>query len=187
MPRRDAHPAAVFQRHGRRGADQAPLIAQAADEPLGRLGDIVAREDADHRIEAGKLVEEFFFLPLGETAGDDHAARPPGFFQIEHLADDPIRLLARGIDEGAGVDDDEIGPLRLGNELPAVLAQQPEHPLAIDEILRAPQADHRERAAAIGIGGLKWKQLRSGADGGTGGRGGGINDWQRAHVRPWPR
>ena len=61
-------------------------------------------------------------MPLGEAAGDDHAARPPGFFQIEHLADDPIRLLPRGIDEGAGVDDDEIGPLGLGDQLPAVLA-----------------------------------------------------------------
>jgi hypothetical protein len=42
----------------RRGAKQAPLIAQAADEPLGGLCDVVARENTDHRIEAGKLVEE---------------------------------------------------------------------------------------------------------------------------------
>ena len=187
VPGRDAHPAAILERHRRRRAEDAPLVPQAADEALGRLGDIVAREDADHRIEPGKLVEELFFLPLGEAASDDHAASSPRLLQVEHLADDPIRLLPGGIDEGAGVDDDQIGAVGPGDELPAILPQQSEHPLAVNEVLRAPQADHREGAAAIGIRGLEWEQLRRPAAGGADGRGGWIDDWQRAHVRPSPR
>ena len=45
------------------------------------------------------------------------------------------------LDEAAGVDDDEIGPVGLVHQLVAVELQQAEHPLAVDEVLRAAEAD----------------------------------------------
>ena len=59
------------------------------------------------------------------------------------------RLGPGPLDEAAGVDDDEIGPVRLADQLVAVELQQAEHPLAIDEVLRAAEAD--EGVGAFGV------------------------------------
>ena len=48
----------------------------------------------------------------------------------------PQRLLPGRVDEPAGVDDDQVGPLGVGHERVAVLGQQAEHPLGIDQVLR---------------------------------------------------
>ena len=150
VPRRDPHPARVVEGAGGGGAKDAPLVAKAADEPFGRAGDLVPREDADHGIHSGQFGEQRLLLPLGETAGHDHAAGAARPLQVEHLVDRRIRLLAGGVDEGAGVHDHDVGALRLADELPAVLAEQAEHPLAVDEVLRAAEAHHGKRAAAGG-------------------------------------
>ena len=150
VPRCDPHAARVVEGAGGRGAKDAPLIAEAADEPFGRAGDLVPREDADHGIHSGQFGEQRLFLPLGQAAGHDHTPRAARPLQVEHLVDRGIRLLAGGVDEGAGVHDHDVGALRLADELPAVLAEQAEHPLAIDEVFRAAEADHGKRAAAGG-------------------------------------
>ena len=42
VPRRDPHAAGVVERPGGRGAENAPLVSEAADEPFGCAGDLVA-------------------------------------------------------------------------------------------------------------------------------------------------
>ncbi len=65
---------------------------------------------------------------------------------VEHLADHAERLLPGGVDEPAGVDDDQVGLLGVGDEHVAVLRQQAEHPLGVDQVLRAAEAHEGERS-----------------------------------------
>ena len=89
----------------------------------------------------GRSIEQRFLLPLGQAAGDDHAAELALALELEHLVDRGERLVPGRLDEAAGVDDDEVGALRLVDQLVAVELQQAEHPLAVDEVLRAAEAD----------------------------------------------
>ena len=97
---------------------------------------------------SGRDSEQRLPLPLGQAAGDDHAAQLAAALELEHFVDRGERFLPGRLDEPAGVDDDEIGPARVVHQLVAVELQQAEHPLAIDEVLRAAEAD--ERVAAFG-------------------------------------
>ena len=54
------------------------------------------------------------------------------------------RLVARRIEEAAGVDDDEIGAVVLARDLVAFGAQPREDALGIDERLRASEADEAD-------------------------------------------
>jgi hypothetical protein len=52
--------------------------------------------------------------------------------------------LPRGLDEAAGVDDDDIGAVGFGDERVAVLRELAEHAFGIDEIFRTAEADESE-------------------------------------------
>ena len=90
------------------------------------------------------------FLPLGQAAGDDDGADLALLLQVEHLADDAERLLPGRLDEAAGVDDDDVGPVGVGDEGVAVLGQLAEHALGIDGVLRAAEGDESVGALAGG-------------------------------------
>ena len=51
------------------------------------------------------------------------------FFQSQHFANDPKRLLASRLNEATGVDDNDIGAIGLGDQRIAILGQPAEHPL----------------------------------------------------------
>ena len=141
MPRRDPQPLAIGKRLRRRGLKHGALLVEPADQPVGDFRHLLAAEHADDVIDLRALVEQRLFLALGQAAGNDHAPRAAAAFQLEHFVDRRIRFLAGPFDEPAGVDDDEIGPLRLVDQPVAVQLQQAEHPLAVDQILRAAEAD----------------------------------------------
>src|SRR5207248_4594101 len=101
--------------------------------------------------------EQLLLLPLAQAAGDDHAPRAALLFQLQHLVDGRKRLGPRSLDEAAGVYNDEIGPIRLADELIAVQLQQTEHPLAIDEVFWAAEAD--EGVGAFGLVGCARRLL----------------------------
>jgi hypothetical protein len=67
-----------------------------------------------------------------QTPRDDHLA-----VLGERLADGAERLLDRGVDEAAGVDDDEVGAGVIGRGGVALGAQLREDALRIDQRLRA--------------------------------------------------
>jgi hypothetical protein len=56
-----------------------------------------------------------------------------------HLQDRVDRLLLRGVDESAGVDDENIRRRAIGGDLVAGLFGQAQHDLAVDEVLGAPE------------------------------------------------
>jgi len=69
-------------------------------------------------------------LLRAEAAGDDHSS-----VLVERLADRVERLLDRGVDEAAGVDDDEVGVVVRGRGGIALGAQLREDALGVDERL----------------------------------------------------
>ena len=127
------------------GRNSAALFVEPAQEPVGHAGDLVASENADDVVDLGKLLEQSLFLPLGQAAGDDHPPDVPRPLALEHLFDHADRFAPGGVDEPARVDDHQVGRLRIGHQRIAVLAQQSEHPLGIDQVFRAAQADERNR------------------------------------------
>ena len=81
-----------------------------------------------------------------EAAGDDHLA-----VLGERFADRVERLGDRGVDEAAGVDDDEVGAVVGRRDVVALGAQLGEDLLGVDERLRAAErneADARRRLLA---------------------------------------
>ena len=141
VPRRDAQPGAiVLGLHGR-GSKKRALFAQAAQKAIGNLGDLFAAEDADHLVNLGKLLQQHVLLPFRQAAGDDHAAHAAVALALEHFLDDRTGFLPGRVDEPAGVHDHQVGVLPLRHQREPILRQEPEHPLGIDQVLGAAQAD----------------------------------------------
>jgi len=84
-----------------------------------------------------RLLDEVF---LGtEAAGDDDLA-----VLGQRLADRIQRFLLRGVDEAAGIDDDEVGAAVRLRGLVAFGAQLGEDALGIDERLRTAERDETD-------------------------------------------
>src|SRR5437773_1741784 len=113
MPRGNPQAIAVGQGADRRGTKDGPLLFEATNETIGDARDLLAAKDADQVINLGPLFEQLLLLPLGQTTRNDDAARASLLFQLQHLVDRRKRLGSRSLDEAAGVDDDEIGPIGL--------------------------------------------------------------------------
>src|SRR6266436_5882886 len=124
MPGRDAEAIAVGQGADRGRAKDRALLLEATDEPVGDAGDLFAAKHADEMVDLGSVFEQLLFLPLGQTAGNNHAPRAPSLLQVEHFIDGRKRLSSCPLDEAAGVDDDKIGPIRLADQLIAVELEQ---------------------------------------------------------------
>src|SRR5207249_1983004 len=109
----------------------------------GRLADELddAREvrGAEDPVDLGHLLEDVRAVALGEAAGDDE--RPAGAALLEpgELEDRVDRLLARAVDERAGVDDEALGVLGPLCQRESGFGQHAEHQLGIDLVLRAAQ------------------------------------------------
>ena len=153
VPRRDAQPAGVLQRpHRRRLEEDAAIIRRQGcttavyEEASGGNADLVAGEDAHQLIDVGMPRQQVLAVSLGQAAGDDDPAEAALPLQLQHFADDGVGFVAGVADESAGVDDDEIRPLRFGHHAIAIQPQQAGHPLAVHEVLGAAQANQGIRA-----------------------------------------
>ena len=126
MPRRDPQPVAIGRaRIGRRAETRsaARRAGRSADRPPCVIS---SRPNTPTRWSiSGPVSSSVFFLPLGQAAGDDHAPRcRPWPLELQHLVDRGERLVPGPLDEPAGVDDHEVGPVRLVHQLVAVELQQ---------------------------------------------------------------
>ncbi len=79
------------------------------------------------------------FRRRAHAAGDDDLA-----VFLQRRADRAQRLVARRIQEAAGVDDDQVGAVVLARDLVALGAQAREDALGIDERLRATETDETD-------------------------------------------
>ena len=86
---------------------------------------------------------------LREAPGDDQL--PPGGLLLElgHLEDRVDRLLLRPVDEGAGVDDQHVGPRGLAGDLMPRRLGEAEHDLRIDEVLGAAERHDTDLHAGL--------------------------------------
>jgi hypothetical protein len=92
-------------------------------------------------IDGGVSLRQFGLIPFHIAAcGYDPDLR----IHLLHLEGSPeglFRLLPRGLDKSAGIDDDDVGILLLFGETVAGLGQAPQHDLAVHKILGAPEGD----------------------------------------------
>jgi hypothetical protein len=72
---------------------------------------------------------------------DDRAARPR-VLQATGIDERVDRFLLGGVDESAGVDDDDFGLGEVGRELPTAIGELRDVPLAIDGVLVAAKGEN---------------------------------------------
>ena len=75
-----------------------------------------------------------------------------------HFEDGIDRFLLGRVDEGAGVDDQHVGGLRVADDARARVVEEAHHDFAVDEILGAAEADESDAHWFVGGGGryLAW-------------------------------
>ena len=147
VPRRDPQPGRVGQRMRRRRLEHGPLLGEPAEQPVGDLGDLLAAEDADEVIDlrAARRAATPSAARPGSRTRSRPAARPCRFSSsISSIAaNDSCRAASM---KPQVLTTTKSAPVRLVHQLVAVELQQAEHPLAVDEVLRAAQADEAVRA-----------------------------------------
>ena len=95
---------------------------------------------------------DFIAVALNEAAGDDEAlgAAAVGDLVLNHLEDGVDGFLLGGVDEGAGVDDEDVGVFGAGGKLGASAMEQAHHDLGINEVLGAAERDEAYRGSGRG-------------------------------------
>ena len=92
---------------------------------------------ADYGVDFWDALPDFVAVALDEAAGDDELAGRAGGFVAGHLEDGVDRLLLGGVDEAAGVDDEDLGLFGMGGEARAGAVEQAHHHLGVDEVFGA--------------------------------------------------
>ena len=107
-----------------------------------RFGDLI---ESDEGIHLGKFIHEVARVALGKTAAHDNAGIGAEFVALAVCLQNGIdRFLFRGVDEPAGIDDQDV---RFGGvvcDFEALGFCGSEHQLGIDEIFGAAEADHSD-------------------------------------------
>ena len=127
--------ACVVEIAGRRRRRPIVAVGGLADE----LDDRRQVRRAEDAVDLRHLAHDLRAVALGQAAGHDEGAAAPLLLEPRQLEDRLHRLLARAVDERAGVDDQTLGVLGLLDERKARLAQEAEHQLGVDLILRTAQ------------------------------------------------
>jgi len=101
---------------------------------------------ADYGVYFGDVLLNFVAVAFDEAAGDDDAACFAAvlLLVLDHLEDGVDGLLLGGVDEAAGVDDEDFGVLGVGSELAACMVEQAHHDLGVDEVLGAAEGDEAD-------------------------------------------
>ena len=188
---RGHRPAALRAAERRDGAEPALAVAALGDLDVGpwclgrRAGQLeqihrrqVGGGHRDQRPVAGRLVEadpepgdlvdlgegggQLVAVALGHAAGDDESGAGPALLaEGEHGVD---RLAAGGVDEGARVDDDQVGGARLGRGDHPVVDERADELVGVDLVLGTAQ---RLDVEAGHVGRIYWPSGNSIAATGT--------------------
>ena len=111
-------------------------------DDVGDLGDLVNAHEGVH---FGKELGQFVAKTLRQAAGDDQALA--AVLRLAHFGgfeDGVHAFLLRGVNERAGVDDDDIGLRGVIGDLDAVLQQRAEHDLGVHQVLGAAEGDQAD-------------------------------------------
>jgi len=115
-----------------------------AGQAGGDLRDVV---DSQAEVDFRNFAVQGFPVALGEASGNDEPAHMPLPFQFGGRENGLDRLFLGGQDEGAGVDDDDVGGLRPPRRAETFADEDSSQNLRIDGVLRATEADDMEGPA----------------------------------------
>ena len=134
-------------RRGEHARRQVVIEIRLEGIPLGGLHAFAERRDllqligADDRVHFRHVLPDVAAIALHQAAGDDQLLRAAGLLVLGHLEDGVDRFLLGGIDEAAGVDDEDVGIGGMRRQLVALRGELAHHDFGIDEILRAAETD----------------------------------------------
>ena len=117
---------------------------QARDRSADRLRDRPDLVGADELVDLGHLGRQLLRVALGQAAGDDQPLARARLLVAGHVEDRVDRLLLRLADEAAGVDDDDVGGLGIGDQTVAGVGRVAEHDLCVDAVLRTTEGDEMD-------------------------------------------
>ena len=112
----DAGAAAIVASH-HAGSKRVPgsphivVIERTGRGPRDDLGDLRVRGEIDERIDLGQRLGELVGRPRDQTAGQHETLAVPRVLELGEVEDLLDGLPPGGVDEAAGVDDDDVGPL----------------------------------------------------------------------------
>jgi len=103
-------------------------------------------------INLGDVLADLVAVALDQAAGDDNSAGLAAVLALvlHHFEDRVDGFLLGGIDEAAGVDDDDFGVFGARGQLGAIVVQQAHHNLGIDEVLGAAKRDEAHLGTSRG-------------------------------------
>ena len=108
---------------------------------LNGLIELLIVVHAHNHVHLGHLLADGLRVALREAARRHQQAAAARLLVARHFKQRGDGFFLRGLDEAAGVDDDDLRPRRVGNDLIAVLLEHREHLLGIDAIFAASQRD----------------------------------------------
>ncbi len=110
---------------------------------------------ADDGVHLRNVFADLIAVPLHQAAGDDEACGLAALFALvlDHLEDGVDGLLLGGVDEAAGVDDDDVGVFGVGGEFAAGAVEQAHHDFGVDEVFGAAERDEADAWASLRLRG----------------------------------
>jgi hypothetical protein len=100
---------------------------------------------ADDGVDFRDVSPDLVAIALDEAPGDDEFFGAAGGFEASHFEDGVDGFLFRGVNEGAGVDDEDFGVFRAGCEACAGAVEEAHHDLGVDEVFGAAERDEADR------------------------------------------
>ena len=116
--------------------------ARGARLPLDPCGgeNALQLSSAEYGVHFRNILLYFVAVALDQTARNNQLLGATRGLVLGHLEDGVHRFLLGGVDERAGVNDNDVGVFGAGRNLCATLRQQPHHDLAIHQVLGAAEA-----------------------------------------------
>ena len=143
----DADVGAVFRRgqHAAKFVELSVVVgvngAAALCGLLNGLIELLIVVHAHNHVHLGHLLADGLRVALRKAARRHQQAAAARLLVARHFKQRGDGFFLCGLDEAAGVDDDDLRPRRVGNDLIAVLLEHREHLLGIDAIFAASQRD----------------------------------------------
>jgi hypothetical protein len=97
---------------------------------------------AEEEIDLRQRIDQFVFVALYHATDADDSFAPPFVLEAARLDECVDGFFFGGVDEPAGVDDDDIGVGHIGRILGAAVGQLGDIALAVDGVFVAPEGDH---------------------------------------------
>lgn len=140
--------------HANAGVGYGGVAEYAATLELGNQ--LVHLGGAEEEIDLGEMIEELLLVTLDHAPDGHHGLTRPVFLETSRLDQRIDGLFLRGIDEAAGIDDDDLRRREVADGLGAPSDEARKVALAIDSVLVAAQSDeadsHSEKLVARGTG-----------------------------------